>query len=357
MSGNYVQRGDFAIMNKHARAKMAVLNGANLVIELPAPYALLSAEGFAKAGVYILDKIGVCDFISFGSESGNIGMLRYAAHASQSEEMQRYIRKWLDKGLSYASAQQKAADTVLGERADVFRSPNNLLGIEYIKALEAYGSPMRALTVRRTGGEHDSDTGYSATALRKSLIRKSVPLELMPGSAAAVCMEELISGRAPVYMKQNEPAVISRLRAVTDYSVFPFVSEGLERRFKKYAAEEPTIVSILEKVKTKRYTMSRLRRLLMCAVLGIKAEDSQEPPPYIRVLAMDTTGMKLLGVARKKSELPILTKPASVHKLPERASKLFRLESAATDFYVLAYRDEEQRRGGQEWRQPPVIVE
>jgi len=356
MSGNYVQRGDFAILCKHTRAKMAVLCGVNLVIELPAPYALLSAEGFAKAGVYILDKLGICDFLSFGSESGSIGILRDAARAARSEEAQRSVKEWLDKGLSYASAQQKAADTVFGERSGVFKSPNNLLGIEYIKALESYGSAIHPLTVYRTGGDHDSETGYSASALRKTLVRDSIPLEFMPGAAAAVCMEDFAEGRGTVFMKRNESAVLSRLRAIKDYSELPYATDGLEYRFKKFAATEPTVASILEKAKTKRYTMSRLRRLLMCAVLGIKAEDSRKPPPYARILAMDSIGMKLLGMARKKTELPVIVKPASVYKLSDHARRIFNLEAAATDLYALAYRDEEKRRGGQEWRQPPVIV-
>jgi hypothetical protein len=158
-------------------------------------------------------------------------------------------------------------------------------------------------------------------------------------------------------MKRSELAVLSRLRAVADFSHLPGVSEGLEMRFKRYAAVEPTVDSILTMVKTKRYAMSRLRRMLMCAVLGISAEDTVKPPPYIRVLAMNPTGMKLLGSARKKTELPIITKPASVHKASKRVSKLFHLEAAATDLYVLAYPDEAQRGGGQEWKQSPIIVD
>ena len=357
MSGNYVQRGDFAVFNKHARAKMAVLSGADLVVELPVPYVLLSAEGFARAGVYILDKLGICDYISFGSESGNIGVLRDAASAIASEEAQRVTKEGLNSGMSYASARQKAADAVFGTRAGVFKSPNNLLGIEYIKAIDACGSSMHPLTVRRIGGEHDGDTGYSASVLRKALVYGSVPTELMPGAAAAVCMEELVSGRGPVSMKNCEMAILSRLRAINDFSTLQGVSEGLERRFKRYATVETSLDVILEKAKTKRYAMSRLRRMLVCAILGIRTEDTQKPPPYIRVLAMNGKGKKLLGSARKKTELPIITKPASVHRLSERAANVFRLEAASTDLYVLAYPDEGQRRGEQEWRQSPIVVE
>ena len=357
MSGNFVQRGDFAVFNKHARAKMAVLNGADLVIELPAPYALLSAEGFASAGVFILDKLGICEYLSFGSESGDIDILHDAADIIVSEKAHMLTREWLDRGVSYAAAQQKAADALMGESSYVFRSPNNVLGIEYIKAIKKFDSSMQPMTVRRTSGEHDSDTGYSASVLRKSIVSGDIPLELMTGPAAAVSLEEIVSGRGPVSVIGAEMGLLSRLRAIEDYSAIPGVSEGLESRFKRYAICESSVSSILTKIKTKRYPMSRLRRILMCAVLGIKKEDSRTPPPYIRVLAMNSTGMKLLRKARKKAKLPVLTKPASVNKLCGSAIKMFDLEAAATDFYVLGYPKKEERGGGQEWRQSPIIIE
>jgi len=356
MSGNYVQRGDLAIFNKHARAKMAILNGADLVIEMPTPYALLSAGGFARAGVFILSKLGTCDYISFGSESGNICELRSAAHAIASDEAQRHIRYWLGRGSPYASALQNAAGAVLGTRAEVFKSPNNLLAIEYIKAIDECGIPIRPMTVRRAGGKHDADTGYSASSLRKALLKGSMPLSLMPGAAVAVCMEEIVSGRGPVSVKDVEQAILSRLRMIGDFSLIPDATEGLENRFMRFASEGASIDSILNRVKTKRYAMSRLRRMLMCAALGIKAEDTKSPPPYIRILAVNGKGMELLKSVNKKRSLPVITKPASAKKLSGAALRLFNLEAAATDLYALAYTKEEERTGGREWRQSPVII-
>jgi len=178
----------------------------------------------------------------------------------------------------------------------------------------------------------------------------------MPEVAAAVCLEEIASGRGPVSIRKAELAVLSRLRAFDDYFALPGASEGLERRFRRYAMNESSISSILTNVKTKRYTMSRLRRMLMCAVLGIKDADTRTPPPYARVLAMNIKGMKLLKTARKKTKIPVITKPASALKLCESAVRLFDLEAAATDFYVLSYPKEEERIGGQEWRRSPIIV-
>ena len=157
-------------------------------------------------------------------------------------------------------------------------------------------------------------------------------------------------------MKQCELAMLSRLRLLEDLSKLPDAAEGLERRILRFVASEPSVDAILEKVKTKRYAMSRLRRMLMCACLGITADDTAEPPPYARVLAMNQTGMRLLKMAGKSAWLPIITKPASVKRLSGRAVSLLNKEAGATDFYVLAYPDENKRTGGQEWRTTPVIV-
>jgi len=356
MSGNYVQRGDFAVFNKHARAESAVRCGADLVLEIPTPYVLLSAEGFAMAGVYILDKLGICEYLSFGSESGDIGILKDAAGAIVTSEAEALKREWLSKGLSYASAQQKAADAVLGKGAEVLLSPNNLLGIEYLKAIASNESSLKPITIRRTGGEHDGGEGYSASALRNMLLAGEKPWQYMNHLASEVLMKEINNGRGPVSMKTFELAMMSRLRAIDDFSGLSGSADGLDRRFSRYTASEPTIARILESIKSKRYVMSRIRRMMICACLGISAADVREPPPYIRVLAMNGTGMRLLKKTRDNAGLPIITKPASVSRIRGRVLEGFKKESAATDFYVLAYEEKNERSGGQEWRKTPVVI-
>jgi len=318
---------------------------------------LSSAEGFAMAGVHILDRLGVCDHISFGSESGDLSALKEAAEVISTKEATAYLKEWLAKGLPYASALQKAADVVLGGRSGILKSPNNLLGIEYLKAIGRTRSRLCPITVQRIGAGHDSETGLSASALRKMLLSNDKPRAYMPDAVTTVCDHELTLGRGPVSMKSNEIAILSRLREVKDFSKFPGVSEGLEHRLLRYAGTEPSIAAILQKVKTKRYVMSRLRRIILNACLGITAEFTHEPPPYIRVLAMNGIGRKLLSEARNKAQAPVITKPASVLKLSGDSVKLFVKESEATDFYVLAYPDMNKRDGGQEWRCTPVVIE
>ena len=357
MSGNFVQRGDYAIFSKYARAETAVRCGADLVIEMPTPYVLSSAECFAAAGVYALDRFGVCDYISFGSESGDLEVLKDAAEALISPEAVTSVKESLGEGISYASAMQKAADSVMGIHSETLKSPNNLLGIEYLKAISRYKSPIQPITIKRVGGEHDGDKGYSASAVRKKLLHGENTQWFIPHAAYVINMKEISEGRGPVSMRACELAILSRLRAVEDFSQLRGAVEGLDNRLARCAAMEPTIERILERAKTKRYAMSRLRRMLMCACLGITAADTLEPPPYIRVLAMNHNGMRVLKTAQSKSELPIITKPASVKKMPERAVEVFKKEATVTDFYVLAYQNENERAGGQEWRRTPIVIE
>ncbi|MCL2124689.1 MAG: nucleotidyltransferase family protein [Oscillospiraceae bacterium] len=381
MSGNYVQRGDFAVFGKFTRAEAAVRCGADLVVEIPSAYALLSAEGFAAAGVHILESIGVCSQLSFGSEAGEIAGLMAVAEVLAKPEAGALIREYSDLGLSYAVAAQKAVDRLAGEAAELLKSPNNLLGIEYIKAIAAQSSKMRPITVERYGVAHDSGSGRgsSASGLRSRLASGHMPMVIknqrgstnnsngttrmvppwidMPYRASFVFIDEIKIRRGPVFMAQYEQAMLSRLRSLDDFSALPGLSEGIERRFASFAAKEPTIDGLLRSVKTKRYAMSRVRRLLMCACLGMTVDDTLEPPPYIRVLAMNEIGMALLREAKDKAKLPIITKAATVKALGGRAAALFSKEAAATDFYVLAYEDVEKRVGGQEWRETPRIID
>lgn len=358
MSGNFVQRGDFAIFEKHARAESAVLCGADLVLELPLPTVLSSAEGFARGGVALLNALGVCSHLSFGSETGETESLSELADCLLGDDVSGLIKEELKAGVSYAHARQRAAERVIGQKANVLKTPNNILGVEYLKALKETNSCMEALTIRRIGAAHDSDGAESASALRKLLREGEKPWRLMPRAAAAVLKNELASGRGPVFLETVETAVLSRLRSMCaeDFARLPDASEGLDLRLMRFAQAEPTIQAILEKTKTKRYALSRLRRMLLCAVLGIRDEDKQVTPRYIRVLAMNKKGTALLREIKLKSALPVITKPAEVKTLDAAAQASFDLDAASTDFFVLAYPVSNNRTGGQEWRLSPRMI-
>lgn len=359
MSGNFVQRGDLAIFEKHARARAAVASGADLVVELPVAYCLSSAENFARGGVMLLDALGVCTHISFGSEAGETENLDALADCFVSGEIAALLKKELAGGMSYPKACQNAATTLLGDKAAAMKTPNNVLGIEYLKALKSVESSMKPVTVLRKGAAHDSAGAESASYLRALLKDGVAPWDMMPPAAAVILTEEIIAGRGPVFMERAELAVLSRLRMLPAeaFSQLPDATEGLGNRLMQYAKTMPTLSAILEKTKTKRYTMSRLRRMLLCAVLGIRAGDSLLAPAYIRVLAMNGRGRRLLRTIKESSALPVITKPASVSGLDRAARAMFEKEAATTDFYALAYPVPGKRSGGQEWRISPGVLE
>jgi len=359
MSGNFVQRGEPAIFNKHVRAEAAVRCGADLVLEIPTPYVLSSAEGYAVAGVNILTNLDICEYLSFGSEVGDVDVLCTVAEAIISDEIGAFIKENMRHGTTYAKAVQKTLDDKHGEKASVLKKPNNLLGIEYIKAIVTTGSHLKPMTFKRSGGVHDGSYGYSSSAVRQAMLNGDVnsSWEAMPSQSGSICKREIREMRGPLSLVSFEQAIMARLRQIDDYSQFPGAGEGLENRFAKYAAIEPTVSMVLERVKTKRYVMSKLRRMLLCACLGVTTNDTKMPPPYLRVLAINEKGIKLLGEMRGRTGVPIIVKPARAKVLTERTFELFNKEADATDFYVLAYKDEMQRVGGSEWRNGPVIAD
>ena len=358
MSGNFVQRGDVAVYGKHVRAHAAALCGADLVLELPLPYALSSAEGFALGGVRLLDALGVVTHLSFGSETGETDSLQAAADCLKTGEASARIRQELKSGASYASARYLAARHLIGDAADVIKAPNNILGVEYLKALGEVSSSISPVTVRRQGTQHDKDGPQSASYIRKLLREGHAPWHMMPEQAAEIYREEAARGRSPVFMEALDTAVLSRLRMLPEetFRCLPDASEGLEDRLMRFARTEPTLRSVLEAAKTKRYALSRLRRMVLCAAIGITAEDVKQVPPYIRVLALGERGRRLLREIKKHSVLPIITKPAGAKALGEPARSLFQKQAAATDLYVLAYSSPVNRAGGQEWTASPIIV-
>jgi predicted nucleotidyltransferase len=354
MSGNFVQRGEFAIFAKHARAEAAVLCGADLVIEMPLPYALSSAERFARGGVRMLDALRVCDHISFGSESGDLESLRTVARALDTKRAREIIKRELAEGRSYAAAKTAAARAVSGNHAPAPGAPNDMLGVEYLRALDAEGSALTPLAVRRDGGIPP------ASALRAMLAEGRADWErFVPSQAADIFRRELAAGRAPVPPEGCEAAALSRLRSLgrEAYLSLPDSADGAGERLMRFAPREPTLRAVAEGAKTKRYVMSRLKRMMMCACLGVTSSDAEAPPRYIRVLAANGAGRALLRKISANADIPVITKPASAKRLPPEALEQFMKTAAATDFYVLAYRDAEARRGGQEWTTSAKIYE
>lgn len=364
MSGDFIQRGEAAVYSKFARAEAAVCSGVDLVLELPLPWTLSSAEGFARGAVGLLGATGIITHLSFGSECGETEVLETIAETLIDPFIGAQIRAELaaDEGISFALARQRAVAKRLGEVASQLETPNNILAVEYIKAIYNQGLSMKPMTVQRFGSGHDkmSDgSGHrSAAEIRRTLSAGGDISGLVPEEAYAVYRREDKLGRGPVTAEKLEDAVLSRLRMLPPevYAALPDAAEGLNNRIFRAAMEENSVDAVLAASKSKRYALSRIRRMVMCAALGINAGHSADTPPYIRVLAANERGCALLHDMKTRARAPVITKPADVKSLGGECLEMFRLCSSAHDMYVLGYGAKQEKRGGADWRTSPRIL-
>jgi len=289
MSGNFAQRGAPAIIDKSLRAEAAISSGADLVLELPVTYALSSAEGFAAGGVEILSY--VCDYLCFGSETGNAATLMNTARALLSDTFPPLLRAELDTGKSFPAARQVALER-MGIEADILSRPNDILAVEYCKALLAQNSPMKPLPIRREGSYHAQEADMenpSATAVRSLMLNDQVWQTFVPTPS--------LFDNAPLHCTAaGERAILAKLRTMTDaeFEALPYGSEGLWRKFMHACRGCATLEEIIAATKSKRYTRTRIDRMVMCAFLGITEEILNAPVPYTRVLAFNETGRSVL---------------------------------------------------------------
>ena len=363
MSGDFIQRGEAAVYSKFARAEAAVRSGVDLVLELPPAWALSSAEGFARGAVGLLGSIGVVTHLSFGSECGEVEPLETLAEILLDPLIGADIRRELEaqEGIPFAAARQRAVAKRAGELSGQLETPNNILAVEYIKAVYEQGLSIKPVTVQRFGSGHDkiSESGHkSAAEIRRALANGADISASVPGSAYEIYRREDKLGRGPVLMENLESAMISRLRMLPDsaFAALPDAGEGLNNRLARAAREESGLDAVIAAAKSKRYALSRIRRMVMCAVLGISADMSRETPPYARVLAANARGCALLRDMDGKARIPVITKPAAVKELGAECREVFDSSSSAHDLYVLGYSAKEERRGGADWRTSPKIV-
>ena len=294
MSGNFVQRGTPAVFDKSVRARAAILAGADLVLELPVTYALSSAEGFARGGVEILGKF--CDFLCFGCETGSEEILMHTASALLSEAFKPLLHAQLDKGLSFPAARAAALEQ-MGLDAEILRRPNDILAVEYCKAILRQGARTKPLVIHRQGSYHDQipdAENPSATSLRSRMLNRENWESYVPSPAADIFRNEPLHA-----LSAGERAMLAVLRTMNDeqFEAIPFGSEGLWRKFMHACRKQTTLEDILTATKSKRYTRTRLDRMAMCAFLGITAEDLSAPVPYVRTLAFNDRGRAVLRLA------------------------------------------------------------
>lgn len=356
MSGNFVQRGNTSIIDKWTKAEMALKCGADLILELPTVYAISSAENFADGAVRLLDSLGIVDILAFGNEYCDISVLDDIANVLYKEpkEYCTLLNRELDKGLSFPKARENALMLYLSDirrYASVLSSPNNILGIEYLKALKRTKSFMQPLAINRYGSQYNSTTvsnGFaSATAIRE-LIKKRDFIEVakvMPKSSFNLLKDSIFKGQYVPDIVKFEKEILYRFRTMSQEQIndLPDVNEGLDVVLKKAANSCNTLKEFFNIAKTRRFTQTRLQRVCLYALLGITKKDiqmSKKTQPLVRVLGFNNKGKELISeVHRQNPKLPIVT---SVKKfMDSNANKnlksMLDIDIQATNIYTLGY--------------------
>lgn len=358
MSGNFVQRGGFALLDKHSRAEMALAGGADLVLELPTPWACAGAERFAQGAVAVLEATGVVTHLAFGCECGALAPLLAAAEGLERAGFSEKLREMTGKGISFPAARQRALEEITGAAGCLSR-PNNALAVEYLRALRARRSAMEPVALPRIGADHDSGErgAYaSASAIREAVLAGKDWRALLPEASGAILSREIAAGRGPVCWRNCQRAILARLRSMGEEGFRPYDggNEGLYHRFYAAVHSAATVEELLKAAKTKRYPMARLRRMLVQAYLGVPQAAQGETPPYIRVLGAGARGRELLGRMRRTASLPVITKPGHIRRQGPEVQRVFDREARCTDLYVLARPDLGQAGPEEEYAAGPV---
>lgn len=345
MSGNYTQRGTPAIADKRLRAACALKGGVDLVIELPLPYAMSTAQRFAFGAVSLAEGLGCVDLLSFGSESGSLPLLLAACDAIDDPRVGERVRVILSEGMTYARARQQAVGELYGaEVADMVASPNDSLGVEYLRQLKLLGSGIKPLVVqRRSVGHHQQEEreGYASASLIRSLWQQqgiSAFAHLVPPACLEILEEAAEKGFAPLDQEKFASLMLPVLRKLESDALktLPDLSEGLENRIYAAIRQGRSLEEIHQLAKSKRYTAARIRRVVMAAFLGLEGNVGSTPPPYLRVLGFNERGREILAAAKAKAALPLSDSLASLAKIDTASRQFADLEATAVDLYNLA---------------------
>ena len=365
MSGNFVQRGRPAMFDKFFRAEMALLNGADLVLELPFCYAGQSAAYFAQGAVRMLQDTGVVTHLSFGTETADLEKLQTIAHglAQESEEFRQELKSQLKMGVKYPLARARALDipTLTGS--------NDILAIEYLLAIKRFGAAFSPIVIKREGAGYNQadipkeDAYISATGLRGLLRRGELDraLDFVQDNCHRQLKEKINCGQYTDFEVLSS-YVLGKLRTMTAEEIadYPDVSEGLENRIKQAAVCSIDMAHLLENIQTKRYTQTRIARILCNIAVGLKKQDftrfQKNGAGYLRVLGATETGQRVLKKIKTQTMMPVLTKAAHSDRMDSYAKDIFALEMCAGDVFALCMESKQHRAGGQDYFTSPVMI-
>lgn len=354
MSGDFVQRGAPAVMPKHLRTESALLSGASLIIELPVCFATGSAEYFAQGSISLLNQLGCIDSICFGSECGDLHLLKEIAQilADEPIEYQTALKQALKEGASFPAARQEALNIYSDKYSEILASPNNILGIEYLKALAKIRSKMDPFTIKRIGaGYHDMDIDgqfSSATAIRSDIYQladvnsssESLPLTHIQTQVPSSChelMKKNYQTRYPVKADDFSLLLKAKLLSETAGSLSHYLdmSPELANRILRLRNDYLSFEQFCDLLKTKELTRSRISRSFIHVLLGITNDwltAMKAPAPYARILGFRRDHADLLGILKRTSDIPLITSPARA-VLADTAYQMLELDIYASDLY------------------------
>ena len=373
LNGNFMQRGTPAITNKWTRTRMALNCGVDLVLELPLIYGIRSAEYFATGALTLLEKTGVVDSFVFGSESGELKPLSFAADILSKEPkyFQKRLQHYLNQGQSFPGARQKALlDTVKKQNTQIstqkinqaVQKPNNILGIEYLKALKNHNLSLKPITIKRIGSDyHEKNIKgeiSSATSIRKIIYEKnniSIIKNLLPKKCYELLNRDMKKGLIPIKKEKLGTMILTKLRTISkkELKKFAELKNGLDNRIYKFALKCGNFKELIEKIQTRSFTNTRIQRNLLHILFDIREKDfntlDEYGPLYLRVLGFNNTGKKLLSKIKNKSSLPIITCPTDYLKNiktrdPDPLIKQISYDILATDIYSLLYKKSKKRK-------------
>ena len=387
MSGHFLQRGEPALFDKWTRAEMAVRSGVDLVVELPLVYSSQTAEIFAYGAVSILDSMKCVDSLCFGSESGNIGNLKLISSilAAEPPKFQNLLKENLGSGMSFPSAREKALIDYLSNSKHMdlsseklesisrdIKNPNNILGVEYIKSLIHLGSDINPHTIKRISAEYNSTeiSGgiCSATAIREHLKSSSSMSELkkvVPPASFSMLENQVSNGASPVFDNMFFEMILCSIISRDSHGLCLIneVKEGMQNAASKHARNCNNFEDLANSLKSKRYTMTSIKRMLSNILLDIKKEDIDYfkniyPAPYVRVLAFNEKGTRILKKIKQNSDIQVINKTANASFSVEMHQKMLNYDIKSTDIYNIAYYRgrREIMSGSADYKTSPVFV-
>lgn len=377
MSGNFVQRGEPALFDKWKRAEMAVKAGVDLVIELPTVFAVRSAQFFAEGGVRLLASLGLVSHLCFGAECADLEVLQAMANTGSNPENIDKMQLLMKNGTTYAAALGAVIKEHSGVPIDTIAAPNNILAIEYIKAIKKYAPQLTPVAISRIyANYHDLNITApiaSATALRYEILAKKAVshdvAKAISQEGALIINQCLQEGRGPITFSSLEKIILARLRMLTirELENLPEVTEGLHNKIHKEALKATNIKELLSLIKSRRYPYTRLQRILIHALLGIKKADiiafDQTGPLYAKILAFNTNGRYLLKELNKAAQIPTVVKTAAYLNSKQRASselsslqQMLAIDTIASDIYFLGMPNAKWNCGGWDFRLSPLYI-